>query len=140
MNQNLKKNFQTKDIYNMEKHVQLAVVNYIKLQYPKAIFRSDTGAGMRLTIGQSKQQKAIQNGMAFPDLFIAEPRGVYHGLFLELKDHGIKLFKRDGITMVNKHIEEQQLCLDALNDRGYAAVFAVGFDEAAKIIRNYMKL
>ncbi len=77
----------------MEKHVHLAVVNYIKLQYPHVIFRSDTGAGMKLSIGQAKAQKAIQNGMAWPDLFIAEPKGKWQGMFIELKNEGFGVWK-----------------------------------------------
>ncbi len=123
----------------MEKHVHLAVVNYLKLAYPKTIFRSDTGAGMKLTIGQAKAQKAIQNGMAFPDLFIVEARGGYFGLFLELKDNGVKIFNKNH-EPATPHIKDQMFCLLQLNNRGYAARMAVGFDQARKMIDDYMLL
>ena len=123
-----------------EKNVHLAVVNYLKLQYPKVLFRSDTGAGMKLTIGQAKAQKSIQNGMKWPDIFIAEPRGEYHGLFLELKDEGVILFKKNVgvLSFASEHMTEQHKCLCNLSFKGYMALFAVGFDEAKQIIDEYM--
>jgi len=105
----------------MEKDVHLAVVNYLKLQYPGVLFRSDTGAGMKLTIGQAKAQKAIQNGMAWPDLFIAESNNRYNGLFLELKSDGIKLRGANG-KYKSGHISEQHECLRSLTNKGYCAV------------------
>lgn len=122
----------------MEKHVQQAVINYLKLQYPSVLFRSDTGAGMKLTIGQAKAQKSIQNGMAWPDIFIAEPRGGWHGLFIELKDEGVKLFKNGGGAFASEHMKDQYKCLGNLNYKGYMALFAVGFDEAKSIIDEYL--
>jgi len=123
----------------MEKDVHLAVVNYLKLQYPGVLFRSDTGAGMKLTIGQAKAQKAIQNGMAWPDLFIAHANNKYHGLFLELKDDGVKLRGANGKYKPG-HISDQRNCLRYLSDVGYCAVFAVGFDRAKEIIDWYLNL
>jgi len=123
----------------MEKDVHLAVVNYLKLQYPGVLFRSDTGAGMKLTIGQAKAQKAIQNGMAWPDLFIAYPNSKYHGLFLELKDGSVKLRGANGKYKPG-HISKQHECLRCLSNKGYCAVFAVGFDRAKEIIDWYLNL
>ena len=124
-----------------EKNVHLAVINYLRLQYPKVIFRSDTGAGMRLTIGQAKQQKAIQNGMAYPDLFIAAPRGMFHGMFIELKNDGVKLFSKNNAKSgiyANDHIKEQAECLEALEALGYYTTFAIGFDDAKFWIDWYL--
>lgn len=122
----------------MESDTHKAVVNYLKLQYPQIIFRSDSGAGMKLSIGQAKKQKAIQNGMKWPDLFIAEARGDYHGLFIELKDYGVKLMNKAG-KPASKHIAEQFECLTHLTEKGYFATFAVGFDGAKRVIDNYMR-
>ena len=122
-----------------EKHVHQAVVNYLKLQYPSVPFRSDTGAGMKLTIGQAMGQKAIQNGMAWPDLFIAEPRNAYCGMFIELKDEGVKIFNKSG-KYASQHIADQAECLNMLRRKGYIASFCIGFDEAKQLIDEYLKL
>lgn len=121
-----------------EKNVHQAVVNYLKLQYPKVLFRSDTGAGMKLTIGQAKAQKAIQNGMAWPDLFIAKPMNGWNGLFIELKDEGVKIQKKNG-EMATCHLEDQLICQAKLIASGYMSGFAVGFDQAKQIIDNYLQ-
>jgi hypothetical protein len=121
----------------MEKQVHLAVVNYLKLQYPKVIFRSDYGAGCKLTIGQAKAQKAIQNGMAWPDLFIAEARGGYFGMFIELKDEGINVTDKSG-NILKGHITEQRECLENLRNNGYLTYFGLGFDNTKIIIDSYL--
>lgn len=122
----------------MEKHTHEAVINYLKLQYPNALFHSDYGAGVKLTMNQAKAQKRIQNGMAWPDIFIAEPRGEFHGLFIELKAEGVKIYKKNG-DFANDHLIKQSECLIELRRRGYWAQFTVGFDEAKKIIDIYLK-
>lgn len=60
------------------------------------------------------------------------------GLFLELKKEGTKIMKKGGGLVSNPHIIEQSKMLNALNERGYYAVFAVGFDEAKRIIDEYL--
>lgn len=120
-----------------EKHVHQAVVNYLKLQYPKVLFRSDSGAGMKLTIGQAKAQKAIQNGMAWPDLFIAEARGESHGLFIEIKDENVRLLNKKN-QWTSEHIYAQSYCLNMLRLSGFKAEFAIGFDQCKEAIDEYL--
>ena len=59
-------------------------------------------------------------------------------MFLELKAEGTRLYKKDGTLRKNKHIEEQAEILDKLNKSGYYARFAVGYDQAIRIITNYL--
>lgn len=154
---------QATKIKTPEKNIHKQVAEYLRRQYPKVLFRSDSGAGMRLTIGQAMQQKRIQNGDAWPDLQICEPRTItikpeggipisdmlrwrytgefnqhFFGLFLELKKEGYKLFKKDG-SPVNDHIKAQAECLAKLEEKGYRAKFCCGFYEAKTIIDNYLK-
>jgi len=83
--------------------------------------------------------KAIQYGRGWPDLFIAEARGDYHGLFIEVKGNGANIFKRDGETFTTPHIEEQAIMIDNLRKRRYAAFFCKGFDQCKMIIDSYLK-
>lgn len=118
------------------------VCNYLKLQYPDVMFRTDFAAGIKMTIGQARRHKALQHSRAWPDLFIAEQRHskqtkeMYGGLFIELKADNIYL--RDGSISKNAHVQEQFKMLGALIERGYQAKFAVGFDEARAIIDDYL--
>ena len=127
-----------------ELELQAQVADYLRLQYPDVLFHSDFGSGIKLTKGQAVKQKRLQGGRrAWPDMFIAEPRRSkingkqYHGAFLELKKDGTRLFKKNG-DFTSEHIREQWETLGALTLRGYKAEFAVGFDEAKKIIDEYL--
>ena len=60
------------------------------------------------------------------------------GLFLELKAEGTKLYKKNGEMVANKHYREQAEMLNKLIESGYYARFAVGYDEAIRIITNYL--
>ena len=62
----------------------------------------------------------------------------YYGLFIELKKEGTRIFKKDGTLVADEHIREQFDMLAELRNRGYAAEFACGFDEAKKIIDEYL--
>ena len=127
-----------------ESDLQIAVADYLRLQYPEVIFHSDFGSGIKLTKGQAIKQKRQNGGRrSWPDMFIAEPvfkedcTGCY-GLMIELKKDGTRLKKKNG-EWASDHIAEQAEMLEKLEFRGYRAMFAVGFDEAKKIIDLYFK-
>jgi hypothetical protein len=116
----------------------LAISNYMKLFYPKVIYHFDY-AGLHLTKAQAGKMKEIQGDRGYPDLFIAEPRGHYHGFYIELKNEGEKLYKKDGITPISEHIAEQIAMMTKLYLRGYYTNFAIGFDDAKYQIDKYLK-
>ena len=115
------------------------VARYIKFLYPKVIFNSDM-SGVKLTMFQAKKAAKLRSSRAFPDLVVYEPIDNYKGLFIELKADGVKVFKKDGSIVANKHIKEQAEMIEKLREKGYAAYFACGFDEAIKIIDDYLKI
>ena len=115
-----------------EKTLHRAVCDYIRYQYPEVLFNTDLSGSMKLTIGQAKALKNLRSCRGWPDLFIAEPRGGFCGMFLELKIEG-KVYN-------TQHIKEQKQMIEILNKKGYFAFMACGFDEAKKVIDAYMKL
>lgn len=132
--------------------LQQQVADYIRLQYPGAIFHSDFGSGIKLTMGQAIKQKRLNGGRrSWPDMFIAEPKDseirksdtitFWHnnGLFIELKREGTRIFKKDGKLVADEHIREQFDMLHDLRARGYAAEFGIGFEATKKLIDDYMK-
>jgi hypothetical protein len=121
-----------------EEKVQLAVCKYIAMQYKDVIFNCDVGSGIRLPIGVAKKAKMMRSSRGYPDLFIAEPRGMFSGLYIEIKKEGAGVWLKDGSLSKNKHIQEQANMLDKLVDRGYLACFGVGFDMCKEIIDDYM--
>lgn len=130
-----------------ESELQVAVADYIRLRYPNVLFHSDFGSGIKLTKGQAIKQKRQNGGRrGWPDMFIAEPRPrpkymddeqPYYGLMIELKKDGTRIKKKDG-SWTSDHIREQAEMLTMLKLRGYAAYFAVGFEEAKEIIDEYL--
>lgn len=130
-----------------ELEVQIQVADYLRLRYPDVLFHSDYGSGLRLTPGQAIKQKRLQGGRrSWPDMFIGEPKltmqddmPIYmHGLFIELKKAGTRIYRKDGRLVSDAHIREQFDMLEQLRQRGYMAEFACGFDEARKIIDEYL--
>lgn len=121
-----------------ESDLQVQVADYLRLRYPDVLFHSDFGSGIKLTQGQAMKQKRQNGGRrGWPDLFVAEPKNGLHGLFIELKKAGTRLKKKDG-TWASSHLEEQNEVLNKLQKKGYAAYFAVGFEEAKDIIDDYL--
>jgi hypothetical protein len=119
-----------------EESMQIAVSEYLKLQYPSVVFTSES-SGIRLTMGQAKKAMRMRSKDKLPDMIILEPRGCYTGLCLELKKEGTTVFKRDGEPYAGQ-IAEQYKTLQKLGRKGYYTRFAVGFDNAKQIIDNYM--
>lgn len=139
-----------------EAQTQIQVADYLVQNYPDVQFHSDFGSGCKLTKGQAiKQMKQNGGRKGWPDMFIAAPkyyvksrRIQYLGLFVELKKDGEKLLAGnraknrflsiDGKEYKTEHLKEQADVIYELNQRGYKAKFAVGFDEAKKIIDDYL--
>lgn len=130
-----------------ESTLQCHVADYLRLQYPRVLFHSDFGSGIKLTPGQSRIQYRQNGGIrGWPDMFIAEPRTIvrgkdkyhYSGLFIELKREGTRIYKKDGVSYATSHLKDQAEVLVALNRAGYLAMFAVGFDQAKQIIDDYL--
>lgn len=130
-----------------EHELYVLIADYLRLQYPDIVYRFDLAADLKLSIGQAKKHKRLQRFRGYPDLFIAKPKlqqskdgmPIYtHGLFLELKKDGTKILKKDGDLVADKHIREQAKMLQALERRGYRAMFAVGYEQAKQIIDEYI--
>lgn len=108
------------------------------LAWRGVMFRTD-GGGLRLPIGLAKKYKRLNGGKrAWPDIFLAEPRGGYHGLFIELKASVSDYLTKSGQLRKTAHVQEQAAVLAELRERGYAADFAAGFDDARDIVTNYL--
>lgn len=122
---------------NREEELHRQVVDYLRLQYPSVLFRTDM-SGVRLTPGLRAKTKRVQGIGGFPDIFVYEPRGVFFGLAIELKRAGTRLYKKDGSMVANLHYKEQAETLKMLQERGYMACFCVGWEETKQIIDMYL--
>jgi hypothetical protein len=121
-----------------EENLHLAVCRYLKMQYPEVIFLTELG-GIKLPPGLAKKASQMRSCRGLPDLLVLEPRLGYYGMFLELKKEGSSPYKKDGTLKSDEHLWEQEKVLQSLCDKGYYAIFAVGFDEAKQIIDTYLQ-
>lgn len=133
----------------LEFQLQLCLVDFLLDAYPNVIFRSDLG-GIRLPPGLAKKVKKLSVGskgqgekVPYPDFFIAEPRGGWSGLYIELKrlskfytngSYGFRVLKDD------KHIREQAVVLARLRNKGFYADFAGGRGEIFHLAKWYLSL
>lgn len=134
-----------------EHDIYTQIADYMRYQYPDVIYRFDLAADLKLSIGQARKHKRLQHYRGYPDMFIAEPYRryrkdmviagyleEYNGLFLEIKKPGTRIFTKKGLLVADEHIREQFDMLESLRRRGYKAEFAIGFDEAKRIIDEYL--
>jgi hypothetical protein len=124
---------------NSEDIVQLAIVTYLKLQYPQVKFMANYLSGARLPIYLARKAKKLgQAGQGTPDLFIFYKNDKYSMLVLELKADNSNPFKLNGMLKTNEHLEKQSKYLTYLNKQGAYASFATGVSEAINLIDKYM--
>lgn len=121
-----------------EEDMQDQICAYLKIRYPKIMYRIDL-AGIHKSIGAAARMKRQEWGRGWPDLFIAEARGAFHGLFLEVKREDIMIYNAAG-GYSSDHIARQAEVLEMLKAKGYAAIFSKGFDQARTAIDNYLSL
>lgn len=143
--------------FDSEENLHQQIADYLRIQYPLIMFRTDFAAGIKMTQGQAVKHKRLQSGRAWPDLFIAAPMFKdkvtdFYGLFIELKKDGTKLTRDKDATKILKgetklrvkgdwwdqHIEEQAEVLTYLKMNGYCATFAIGFEAAKEVIDKYL--
>lgn len=146
--------------FTNEDNIHARVAAYIRDNHPSVHFHTDFSSGMKMTLGQAVKHQKLQSGRGWPDIFLAEPShfdsgfgGEKSGLFIELKRDDVKLKRTKNQTKIskhdykirvvgdwwNQHIEEQALVLESLERKGYIARFAIGYDEAVAIIKNYIR-
>ena len=116
---------------------QEMLVNYIEVNYPE-ILPVSTLNGFKLPIGLAVKAARLNKKRGIPDLIILEPKGKYHGLMIELKRTGEKIYKKNGELYENDHLREQDKILRHLRSRMYYARFCIGFEEARDVLNKYM--
>lgn len=112
---------------------------YLREHYPNIPFNIDVLAGVNLSVQQGTRAKKQGKTKSWPDVFIAVARRDFHGLFIEQKKYGERIFQvHNPDKYVNKHIEAQAAMLKRLQQEGYCAEFAIGFTETKTLIDWYL--
>lgn len=90
------------------------------------IFAVPNGGDRNIVTAGKLKAEGVKPGV--PDLFLPVPRGIYSGLFIEMK-------RRKG----GRVSREQISWISALISRGYKVVVCRGFDEARDALEAYME-
>lgn len=107
-----------------EHQTQVAAINWFRMQYPgKLIHAIPNGGARNIVTARKLKAEGVVSGV--PDLFIPEPLGQYHGLFVEMKVKGGRL--RD----------TQKGMIGNLEGRGYKCAVCWSFDDFMKVVNEY---
>lgn len=109
-----------------EDEIQISIVEYVKWKYPTVKFTYTMG-DVRLSPKQAVKAKKMGYCKGISDIIFFKACHGYHGLGLELK--------RDKHSRVRK---EQIEWRDYLNEQGYFAYIASGYEESIEIIDRYL--
>lgn len=109
-----------------EEHEQTAVIDWLRLTYPAALFTIAPN-GIKLHPSVANKLSLIGYRAGTPDIMIFEPKGQYHGLFVEMK------ISKGGVVSPS-----QAAFREALLARGYQSVICAGSAAAKIAISEYM--
>ena len=127
----------TKVKQNPEYDIQAAYIKEMAIKWPGVMIFSDTAAHIMKTIIQQMRANKLSTDVKWPDVFVAQPSGNYHGLYLEFKAE--TPYKVDGVTLKkSEHVEAQAKALEMLSERGYKTGFVWTLEMAILITVQYL--
>ena len=91
------------------------------------LFAIPNGGQRNIITAKRMKDEGVRAGI--PDLFLAVPRGKFHGLFVEMKK------TRGGVVS-----DAQKACMQMLSENGYCVTVCHGFIEAKTAITRYLDL
>lgn len=109
-----------------ESELQRACVRWFRKQYPGVLIFHIPNGGKR-NAREAAMFKAEGVVPGIPDLFLAEGRHGFHGLFIEMK------------AGRNRPTPEQADAMQMLNASGYLCAVCRSFEEFKELTDNYLK-
>jgi len=113
---------------NLEEQFHVACANFLSVKYPprKYLWYHVPNGGLRNVIVATKL-KRMGTRRGVPDILIDEPRGVYHGLRIELK------------AGKGRATPEQKELFKMFGERGYLVAIINNIDDFMNVVNAYMK-
>jgi len=116
----------------LEDNLQINCVSWFKMQYPKYIITSfpagfvfGGNSTKRAITGKRMKDMGYLSGI--PDLFIPHSRGMYHGLFIEMK------------IGKNQPTTNQRKVMSKLIDNGYKCEVCYTLEGFIEVVNDYLK-
>lgn len=111
---------------NEEHNLQVACINWLRLQHPNTfIFAIPNGGARNAVTGAMLKAEGVVAGV--PDLFIAEACGGWNGLFIEMKT-------KKGVLS-----ERQKNVIAVLKQRGYLTAVCRSFEDFRQVCTAYLE-
>jgi hypothetical protein len=113
-----------------EHHHQASIFNWAETliyKYPELDLLNGSLNGVRLTKAQAGKAKATGMKKGYPDLHLPVAKGIYHGLYIELKT------KKGRVT------PDQNKWLQMLANQGYSCHVCRGSEAAIGVICQYLE-
>ena len=116
----------TENMRQKEHNLQVACVNWFRMQFPNEIIFAIPNGGARSPItGAMLKAEGVTAGV--PDLMIAARRALYGGLFVEMK-----------AGKAGKISDAQRAMHQRLADAGYLVEVCRTFDDFERVVRWYL--
>lgn len=117
-------------------NLQDIVTYYIRVMYPNVIFRMDISAiKKRLDFRFIKYLQPKNN--VYPSLFIAEPSGEFHGLYIEFVAETENIYNKSG-KLKSDELRKKKEMLDILYSKGYYTAIGAGYMSCIDTINSYL--
>ena len=129
---------------HIESTEQIALFKWIDLslnKYPQLkLISASMNAAKRSVIQASLMKKSgLRAGV--PDIFLAYPSGIYHGLFIEMKSKSTLITKTGKTSVKRGRFSESQIrWIDNLREVGYAVDVCYTWLEAKDTILSYLNV
>lgn len=91
------------------------------------LFAIPNGGQRNIITAKRMKDEGVRAGI--PDLFLAVPRGKFHGLFVEMKK------SQGGVVS-----DAQKVCMEMLSENGYCVTVCHGFIDAQEAVKGYLSL
>ena len=104
---------------------QVTVIQYCTLNN---ILCNHTPNEGKRSFAEGRKLKQMGLSKGFPDISILEPRGEFHGLYIEMKR------RKGGRVSI-----EQKKAIIALRVQGYRVEVCEGWEKAREVIKEYME-
>ena len=114
-----------------ESEEQIALFEWAQLmqnKHPELELLHHIPNGGKRPIGVARKLKTEGTKSGLPDICFPVPWGNCHGLYIELKR-----------TKGSSISDPQKWWIEQLNIQGYLAIFCYGWEDARKVILNYLK-
>lgn len=118
---------------SLEHSEQVALIQWWALQckrygvHEQCLFAIPNGGQRNIVTAKRMKDEGVRAGI--PDLFLAVPRGDFHGLFIEMKK------PQGGVVSDN-----QKACMEMLSNNDYCVTVCHGFIDAQEAIKGYLLL